>query len=774
MKHSSIASLVLSAFLCFCGAAFGGDTTGRASFSADDLTWNRVAGLDIPSLGDAGLVTQAGAPALPVVQVNVAIPPEAFVTEVNLLSVEKVEIAGTFNVAPMTMPRRVGAAPPPNPFVKDEKIYGRNAFFPGKYVEKTSQWDLAGQDFVTLTLYPVQYNPVLGKVVLAQSISYEVVYREKPGAVRETYNLSDITGKTTLERLKSLAANPEDVVLPPWDGGGDRGFYQPKYEYIIITPLQFMYCWDALIEWLTQKGMPAFLVPTEIIYNTCAGSADQEKIRSFIIDAHSIWGTTYFLLGGDTSKIPCHVWNPASDAIPNDTYYADYDDDWVVEVHVGRASVENGSDIEEFIDKSISYQKNPPPDFCDTYFLMGYDLDSSTPSENCMVHIADYYIPAGADLSTEYDSEPGTHYSDTIGYLNDGQNLICHSDHCGSGCIGVGCVNHGHLLYPGDFNGLQNGEKKGLFYSIGCWSLAYDYNDSIGEVWTQNNSGAGLAYVGNSRYGWYAVGHSNLYSLKYAQLFFKVLCGSPAWCYTAGAALTEHKNEFYPGGLYQYIYQELTLMGDPGLPLWTEDPITVNVLHQVSIGTGTQDFDVLVRHNGQNYAGALVCIWKGSEVYERGNSAVDGLVHFYDIDPATSGLMKVTVTGKNILPYEGKCLVSQPGDPEVFVDLEMNDSIYYFGDDISYTIDMYNATALSQAYSLWTNVTIPNGATWPPSGHLNGPKTLTLDPKKATRISYEYQIPVSYALAGLSTMNAYVGSYPTVDHEDHEEINVVP
>ena len=69
---------------------------------------------------------------------------------------------------------------------------------------------------------------------------------------------------------------------------------------------------------------------------------DNEKIRAFVQDVYTNWGTIYVLLGGDINVVPCHYktfYAVDPDPVPNDAYYADFDSDWVCEVNIGRASV---------------------------------------------------------------------------------------------------------------------------------------------------------------------------------------------------------------------------------------------------------------------------------------------------------------------------------------------------------------------------------------------------------------------------------------------------
>ncbi len=144
--------------------------------------------------------------------------------------------------------------------------------------------------------------------------------------------------------------------------------------------------------------------------------------------------------------------------------------------------------------------------------------------------------------------------------------------------------------------------------------------------------------------------------------------------YHLGAAFSDHKNDGYqedPGDdYYQYIFTELTLLGDPELPVWTENPSAFVVSHPSTIPLASSTFTVHVQTTGgSNVQNAYVCLWKGDEIYERGSTNSAGDITF-TILPETGGSMQVTVTKQNYLPSETTATViennlppNQPSSP---------------------------------------------------------------------------------------------------------------
>ncbi|GAG05923.1 unnamed protein product, partial [marine sediment metagenome] len=245
-------------------------------------------------------------------------------------------------------------------------------------------------------------------------------------------------GRRAYERMVAdLVVNPGDVELSVSrrPAAKTRGVGPGDYDYVIITKTDWVDDFQPLADWKTQKGVPAAIVTTTWIYSEYTGG-NVAQIRAFVQDAHANWGATYFLLGGDTDVVPYHSRSfPSIDpyeSVPNDTYYADYDDDWTCEVHVGRASVANTAAIGTFNGKVFTYEKNPPlSDYAKTATFLGCDQScGGGEGENCKTDIKDLYLPASWTYRREYDSEPGTHKTDFIAYLNLGNNLVDHIDHC--------------------------------------------------------------------------------------------------------------------------------------------------------------------------------------------------------------------------------------------------------------------------------------------------------------------------------------------------------
>jgi len=646
------------------------------TFSEKDLRFDMLMGYDTIELIDGGYLNEPGKPMLPLKNIVIALPEDMKAIDIRFQNVKERELPGKYTIFPAQPLQHVGEKIDEVTFVEpDVQTYKSERPYPLQVAELTDQTDIAGQSMAVVTIYPIHYRPSQRSLTLVTSIEFTI--EGTKGYECGDYlprRISDYGKEMYLNMIKESVINPEDVKLRVDDDPQPTGVDPGDFDYVIITQSSWVDDFQPLADWKTKKGVPANIVTTTWIYNEYSGTS-QQKIRAFVQDAHSTWGTTYFLLGGDTAYIPYYIkYIPVGPSdgrnIPTDTYYADYDDDWICEVHVGRASVyhtgSTAGGIINFINKLLTYEKNPPlTNYAKKASLFGFDLDYMTDGEDCKIDIDNYYIPSSWTMTNVYDSHGGSHESNVKTAVNAGQNLINHIDHCGEYYIGTGDYNHGTGLSTSEVDAFYNGDKQSIFYSIGCWPAAFDYSNCIAEHFVRDANGGGVAFVGNTRYGWYQPGSDDYANLRYDRYFFRSLFSQNH--YKLGVCFSDHKRDAYIS-MYQddynrYIFTELNLLGDPELPIWTEDPTQIdNVDFPSTISTGSQPFTVTVTDGGGPVNAALVCVQKNGEIYEYGITNANGQKTF-TINPQTEGAMDVTVTKQNLLPYEGTTNVQDQTPP---------------------------------------------------------------------------------------------------------------
>ena len=638
-------------------------------FSMEDFEFSSFQDYDVITLKDGGILNEIGKPMVPLKNVLVALPGNFLAEKITILDMKQENLPGSFLIIPAQSPKRLNEKNDLK-ISCDSELYSSNLLYPSDDIKLSLQTDLAGQAIAVVSIYPIHYNPFLKKISIISKITFEI--EGCTGYICGDYLPSNYDYKKQEQiktKIQGMVINPEDVNLKQNDAREPLGVPPGNFDYVIITKPSWEQAFSPLSDWKTQKGYPSTIVNTTWIYSSYSGSSNKAKIRAFIIDAHSTWGTEYFLLGGDTGTIPYHTANYDGDDIPTDTYYSDYDDDWTCEVNVGRASVtstgNSAGGIGNFVNKSLNYEKNPPTtDFARNISLFGFDLDFWTDGEDCKIDIDNLYIPSSWDITKVYDSYSGNHENAVKAAVNAGSNLINHIDHCNEYNIGVGHHNHDWALSTSEVDAFSNADKQSIFYSIGCWAEAFDFSNCIAEHFVRDTNGGGVGFVGNTRYGWYYQTYDDYASLRYDRYFFRSFFNQDH--YILGDLFSDHKMDAYfsmtQDDLNKYIFTELNLLGDPGLFIWTDDPVGLSTTHPSSIQTGTSSFTVHVEDSlGTDVENAYVCLWKGSEVYLTNYTDSSGDVTFSP-SPTTAGLMMVTVTKKDYIPEISNVTVTTGGD----------------------------------------------------------------------------------------------------------------
>jgi hypothetical protein len=683
VKYNFFVLLSVSLLLLACVESDALERGGSVEFSPTDLSVTASDGFDRVILSGCDLSGYVGCPQLPVRSVFIAIPRSAQVEGVEVTPVETEEIPGRHLVFPAQAPQilpMVGVPATPVEFVEpDPSVYARASAWPPELFEMGKVGNLLGYRVVGLTLHPVQYIPSERRLLIHKRLDVKVKY--KTGSISLGTPLLTSTSSQGLCRglVEGLLLNDEDLmletpvfenittVLPPND-----------YEYVIVSAAQYDTVFQRLADWKTRKGVPANVVTTEWIYSNYTGWDNAEKVRNFIKDAHANWGTMWVLLGGDVNVVPDRVafamecqagFYADEDSIRADLYYSDLDGTWdlngnhiygevadsvdlYADVFVGRAAAENLAEIQTFVDKALTYERNPVADYQTD---MGFFAEVlwNTPYTDAAVFkdmIDDASIPPVFNITKLYERDGNENKPSVIAAINQGQNFINHAGHCSYSVMSVGAG----ALTGADMDTLSNGNRIGFMYSIGCWPAAFDY-DCVAEHFVNCAGGGGVAFIGNSRYGWGSPGNPGYgFSDKFDIELFNELFGNEVT--RAGATVAATKAFFAPRSCVENVYRwhqyQVNLLGEPEMSIWTDSLRTFAVHHPDSVPAEAAGFAVTVEDGGMQVPAALVCLMKDDEVYERILTDEAGQA-FFTISPTSPGELHVTVTAQNYIPYEG-------------------------------------------------------------------------------------------------------------------------
>lgn len=613
-------------------------------------------------------INEPGKPILPYWTFTLVIPQGMKVGNVRVIEEGTTEIKSDFPpypaqptvpVSQMTLPEFV----PPDPQVYNAAYpWPKDRYSVGQIGIKS------GFRLVNINIYPVRYAPQSGAYLISQRLRVEVEFISDQNA--EVYMLSSKQLRVFSEAVKSIVVNPEDIMrYAPMTKSLDFG----TYDYVIITNSTFEPYFQPLLNWRRRLGYSGIIRTTSWISSNYSGRDLKEKIRNFIRDYFNNYGTMWVLLGGDTAVVPVRLARATCSGetgnIPCDLYYVDLQYSWdsnnnnifgefgvdttdlYYDLYVGRASVDDTNQVKTFVNKVITHESNPPTDYLRRILLVsgflwsGYD---ETQSNDSIANIT----PSG--WSDVYIENPGntTMVRDSLNHGFQFCHMVGHGNNT--------AIYHNSIAYYSTsvISGHNNGPRVGLINSIACYPGNFEVSDCLAEVSHNCATGGALSVIMNSRYGWGTppvLGPSEKLDIRFYDYFFNHD--------TMPIGLTHAESkEVYRGlangsdGAWRWCYFELNYFGDPLLLMYESTPQSLNASFPSPINIGIQNFTVTVTAGSNPVTGALVCVWKGSEVYERNYTNASGQVTFA-INPTTPGYMYVTASKPNYQPDLDSCQV---------------------------------------------------------------------------------------------------------------------
>ncbi len=425
-------------------------------------------------------------------------------------------------------------------------------------------------------------------------------------------------------------------------------FCESGAKYLIITNDMFVSEVQPLAEWKTKKGIKAKIVTLSEI------GSSPTQIRNYIYNAYFNWETRpeYVLLVGNGLRLP---------AVGNsDDYYADLTGTGnpLIELSIGRFPCLYPRQCSTIVAKTLRYERNPY--LADTtWYLKGttlvdndWDIDSIYWENSRYVHNFwrnNHYIRIDS-FATEF----GDSTDDVINAVNDGRAYITYR--------GLATVNWWHFgLNPDQTN---NGNKLPLVISGTCATMSLSETTYLGNrfltVGTPANFKGAVGFFGTT-IATSGTGLATLRGTVFKGYFRSVFQDNVLKLGDATRRAKFILDSIRPLNYTDMRYKEWNLFGDPELALYTKVPQPLTIIHDTIIQTGPQNYSLTVLQSGNPLANALVCLMMGGIIYEQGYTNSAGMISFVIYSPLP-GIMSVTVTAKNSIPYEKNVAIQAGGN----------------------------------------------------------------------------------------------------------------
>jgi len=619
---------------------------------------------------DYGTMYNVGEPQLPAIRELTAVPPfsNVNITAINTASL----VLNGYMVYPYQ--ELLPGGQPPGPFTIDTLLYSTNTFYPNDVTELHDPAVWRDVRVVHSSLYPITFNPITQKLNVCYDFFIELDYWG-------ISNVNVLPGGYPAGVGPGYAAMYRNQIINYDWFGLPEGERYSSYAYLVITIDDYADEIDPLVFWKQKKGF-------EVEVETVAAGLDPDSIKHIIKYDYEERKTEWVLLVGDRPDIDIE----STEYGYSDYWYTLLSDDHYPELAIGRFSPANDTDVTIMVDKTFAYERTPCTSWTIDEVLLVVCWNC-TDSYRCKQYIrTDVMELNNFKVDTAYAVD-ASHYAtnDTVEHYvqeNGGVSIVNYRGHGLHNAWGWsrGWSSENEWFWTSDVRNLNNWSTPDsawlpLVFNFCCSNGAIQNpSECLVEAWTRSPNGGAVGALGATGETYWPV--SNAMDTIMFEVMFK-LSPDDSPIYDIGKAINYAKVWVLNNppcsmdSTLKVVYRHLWA-GDPSLEVWTDSTgnlAPLIVTHPTIIGTQPTRFTVLVEDDVGPISipvpGALVCLYKESDIHERGFTDSNGQITFI-IEPNTAGILHVTVTDHhsisnyyyNYEPYEGTCRVLwTPGGP---------------------------------------------------------------------------------------------------------------
>ncbi len=526
-------------------------------------------------------------------------------------------------------------------FVRDETFYSSGGAFPESPVQIGTPAILRGLRVVNLTINPFQYDPVKKELRIISNIQV-AVHTSGIGGENEVTRNNFILSRAFEPLYEATVLNYDEII------NREDNFQDPSYLFIHTNDTSVEDALAYLVDWKHQKGF-------EVVSHGVNSGTSFSTIKSYIQTAYDTWPNPpeYVCFLGDAEgsyNIPTDI----SGYGGGDHGYARLDgNDILADVYLGRLSFETLTQLQTIIYKILYYEKEPylaQTDWYEEATMVGDPSSSGTSTIDTKIHCEEMMLQHNPNY-TFHEYFSGGYSTGMTNTINNGISYLNYRGYAGMSGFGnsnIQSLNNGFMMPVATFPTCGTG----TFYS------GTSRSESFLRVGTPGQPRGAIAAYGTATLST----HTCFNNIVDAGTFYGLFADR---IFNMGGALTRGKLALYMNYPNQQGYVEdfsywNTLMGDPGMEVWTGIPEQLNVTYETQLGVGANTIAVNVQDaNGEPLENAWVTALMGDDnIFATGYTDETGNI-VLEINAQEVGSANLTVTKHNYIPHLGSFDVGQ-------------------------------------------------------------------------------------------------------------------
>jgi hypothetical protein len=589
------------------------------------------------SYWNEGEMLEVGMPDLPIFTRLIAIP-NSGTPNIEILSFEEETISNMLIYPQQELQSESQANR--TDFVINSGFYDSGDIYPSQMYSLGEPAIMRGLRVVGVTINPFRYDPQTKELKVITNIDV-IVSTEGRGGVNEVRREMKLS--RAFEPLYQATVLNYESTLSREDN-----FQNPSYLIIYINYTAITDELEAFVNWKHQKG---FVVDT---YGVASGTS-YSTIKNYIQTAYDTWENPpeFVCLIGDAEgifDIPVEYSGSGGGDHP---YSLLEGNDIVADVYMGRLSISSETDLQTMVYKIFHYEKEPYLTQTNWYqkaVLAGDPSSSGTSTIDTKQHVKAMMLQHNPDYTFNEYYTGGYSYGMSSS-INSGVSYLNYRGFMGMSGFTVSSIsglNNGYMLPVAVFPTCGTG----TFYS------GTSRSEEFLRVGSPGSPKGAIAAYGTATSSTHTCFNNCIDAGTYYGIFADQI-------FNMGGALTRGKLNLYlnypnqPSYAQNFCYWN-TLIGDPGMDIWTDipQPLTATYDSQIYLGANTMLVHV-EDDNGQPLEDAWVTALLGDDdIFATGWTDANGDI-ILEINAEDAGTASLTVTKHNYIPHLGSVDVGQ-------------------------------------------------------------------------------------------------------------------